>query len=40
MVNAIERHDADAAEKAARQHVSAALQIRLMLMRRDAEPAD
>ena len=40
MVNAIEHHDADAAEKAARQHVSAALQIRLMLMRRDAEPAD
>ena len=37
IVRAIERHDADAAEKAARQHVSAALRIRLLLMRRDAE---
>ena len=37
IVRAIERHDPDAAEKAARQHVSAALRIRLLLMRRDAE---
>ena len=37
IVNAIERHDADAAEKAARAHVAAALHIRLMIMRRDVE---
>ena len=36
IVRAIERHDADAAEKAARLHVSAALRIRLQIMRRDA----
>jgi len=37
IVRAIERHDADAAEKAARQHVATALRIRLQIMRRDAD---
>jgi DNA-binding GntR family transcriptional regulator len=37
IVDAIARHDADAAEKAARLHVSTALRIRLHLMRRDAD---
>ena len=37
IVDAIARHDADAAEKAARLHVSTALRLRLQLMRRDAD---
>ena len=37
IVRGIEHHDADAAEKAARRHVSTALSIRLQLMRRDGE---
>ncbi len=37
IVRAIERHDPEAAEKAARHHVSAALRIRLQIMRRDAD---
>jgi DNA-binding GntR family transcriptional regulator len=37
IVQAIERHDARAAEKAARLHVSAALRLRLLIMRRDAD---
>ena len=39
IVRAIERHDADAAEQAARAHVSTALRIRLQLMRQDAGTA-
>jgi DNA-binding GntR family transcriptional regulator len=35
IVQAIAKHDADAAEMAARRHVSTALSIRLQLMRRD-----
>ncbi len=35
IVDAIGRHDADTAERAAREHVSTALRIRLQLMRRD-----
>lgn len=38
IVQAIERRDAHAAEKAARLHVSAALRLRLLVMRRDAGP--
>ena len=37
IVQAIERQDARAAEKAARLHVSAALRSRLLIMRRDAD---
>jgi DNA-binding GntR family transcriptional regulator len=37
IVRAIENHDPDAAEAAARRHVSAALRIRLQIMRRDTE---
>ena len=35
IVRAIEHHDADAAERAARAHVSTALRVRLQIMRRD-----
>lgn len=35
LVRAIERHDPDAAEQAARAHVSTALRVRLQLMRRE-----